>query len=236
MLALKPAVASHPTLCVAVSRADDASSFFNHLEDDAAVDVAHNVGVIWPHDPTEKNRNSWALGVENILCCKGSRFCSTSIFNFLWDGGWKRLEYDGAMISRVQERSCHPTLTSGTWSSFIKKKTHTHKQQNKRWCVFSWSHWTVTVLITMTNLAYSTSGILSRTGLSSVTHQKKCIRDVCWQQKLSKPSKIWEKSPLSLKQFCQTWCGQMINFDNIVQFRVIFTKLKAFAYSTSHIR
>lgn len=69
MLALKPAVASHPTLCVAVSRADDASSFLNHLKDDAAVDVAHNVGVIWPHDPTEKKRTSLALGVETKTSC-----------------------------------------------------------------------------------------------------------------------------------------------------------------------
>lgn len=40
----------YPILCVAVSRADDAAGLLHHLEDDAAVDVAHNVGVVWTHE------------------------------------------------------------------------------------------------------------------------------------------------------------------------------------------
>lgn len=46
----------YPVLCVAVSCANNASSFLDHLEDDAAMDVAHNVGVVWPHDPAVKRR------------------------------------------------------------------------------------------------------------------------------------------------------------------------------------
>lgn len=42
---------SYPVLCVAVPRADDASSFLDHLEDDAAVDVPDDVGIVWTHDP-----------------------------------------------------------------------------------------------------------------------------------------------------------------------------------------
>lgn len=47
-------VSTYSVLCVAVSRADDASSFFDHLEDDAAVNVTHNIGVIWQHNPAAK--------------------------------------------------------------------------------------------------------------------------------------------------------------------------------------
>lgn len=47
---------SYPVLCVAVSRANNASSFLDHLEDGAAVNVAHNIGIIWPHDPAVKRR------------------------------------------------------------------------------------------------------------------------------------------------------------------------------------
>lgn len=47
---------SYPVLSVAVSRANDASSFLDHLEDDATVDVAHNVGIIWRHDPAVGRR------------------------------------------------------------------------------------------------------------------------------------------------------------------------------------
>jgi len=39
-----------------VSRANDASGLLDHLEDDAAVDVTHNVGVVWPHDPAVERR------------------------------------------------------------------------------------------------------------------------------------------------------------------------------------
>lgn len=45
------AVVSYPILCVAVPRADNASSFLYHPEDVATVDVAHNVGIIWSHNP-----------------------------------------------------------------------------------------------------------------------------------------------------------------------------------------
>lgn len=49
-------VSTYSILCVAVSRADDASSFFDHLEDDAAVNVTHNIGVIWQHNPAAKQQ------------------------------------------------------------------------------------------------------------------------------------------------------------------------------------
>lgn len=47
---------SHPVLHVAVTRADYASRLLDHLQDDAAVDVAPDVGVVWPHDPAGKER------------------------------------------------------------------------------------------------------------------------------------------------------------------------------------
>lgn len=45
---------SYPILCVAVAGADDASSFLDHFENDTTVDVAHDVGVIWTHNPALK--------------------------------------------------------------------------------------------------------------------------------------------------------------------------------------
>lgn len=46
----------YPILCVAVSRANDASRLLHHLEDDASVDVAHNVGVVWAHESAGQKR------------------------------------------------------------------------------------------------------------------------------------------------------------------------------------
>lgn len=42
---------THSGLRVAVSRPHDGSRLLDHLEDDAAVDVARDVGVIGAHDP-----------------------------------------------------------------------------------------------------------------------------------------------------------------------------------------
>lgn len=39
----------YPIQRIAVSGADDPSSFLDHLEDDTAMNVAHYVGVIWSH-------------------------------------------------------------------------------------------------------------------------------------------------------------------------------------------
>lgn len=46
----------YPVLCVAMSCANNASGFFDHLEDDASVNVAHDVGIVWPHYPAVKRR------------------------------------------------------------------------------------------------------------------------------------------------------------------------------------
>ena len=50
---------SHPVPRVAVTRADYASRLLDHLQDDAAVDVAHDVGVVWAHDPGG-GRKGWS--------------------------------------------------------------------------------------------------------------------------------------------------------------------------------
>lgn len=39
-----------------MSRANDASSFLHHLEDDATVDIAHNVCIVGTHEPAIKRR------------------------------------------------------------------------------------------------------------------------------------------------------------------------------------
>lgn len=43
---------TYPVLRVTVSCAHNASSFLDHLKDDAAMNIAHNVGIIWSHDST----------------------------------------------------------------------------------------------------------------------------------------------------------------------------------------
>lgn len=53
---LKLVLVFHPILCVAVSRANDASSFLNHLENDATMDIAHDICVVWLHDSVVKRR------------------------------------------------------------------------------------------------------------------------------------------------------------------------------------
>lgn len=55
-MAVTLVVVAHPVLCVAVSCADDTTGFLDHLEDSAAVDGAHDVGVIRPHDPAVKKK------------------------------------------------------------------------------------------------------------------------------------------------------------------------------------
>ena len=61
-------ILSYPILCVTVSRANNASSFLDHLEDDATMDVAHNVGIIWTHDPAvRRGLVSMAYSIS-ILC------------------------------------------------------------------------------------------------------------------------------------------------------------------------
>ena len=57
-------------------RADDASGFLDHLEDDAAVDVAHNVGVVWPHDSAGKREKVTMTG-------SGGRITTSVISMFL---------------------------------------------------------------------------------------------------------------------------------------------------------
>ena len=42
---------TYPRLGVAVASPDDTARFLDHLQDGAAVDIAHNVGIIWPHNP-----------------------------------------------------------------------------------------------------------------------------------------------------------------------------------------
>lgn len=65
----------YPILCIAVSCANDASGFLHHLEDDAAVDVAHNVGVVWTHEPTGQEKVCFS-----VLAWK----CSLLGFRDIW--------------------------------------------------------------------------------------------------------------------------------------------------------
>lgn len=37
-----------------MSRANNAPSLLDHLEDGAAMDVSHYIGIIWPYDPAVK--------------------------------------------------------------------------------------------------------------------------------------------------------------------------------------
>lgn len=66
---LKAVPVSHPILCVAVSRAHDASGFLDHLENVATVDVAHDVCIVRSHDSAIRRRsvNVRAVGGFKLL-------------------------------------------------------------------------------------------------------------------------------------------------------------------------